>query len=134
MRTNPAFSIGQLVQVGLVGKGRIRDIVPGVVEVGGTERETWVYSVEPQDGGDFHTEIAQRDLTSVESPLQAKHREIAERIEHHAAEGRELATKAANSRTNGNEMEAELAAAVSQAHSLASIATTLGESSLGVEM
>ena len=90
----------------------------------------WVYTLEPKDGGDWIRCVKEPDLTAVDT---AKLRwELKDgQIEHHAKEARALADQASDTLSE-NSAEAGELAALSQAHSLACIATTVGESSVEI--
>jgi hypothetical protein len=139
MRSNPRFKIGELVQASkessrLQGRGKVRDIA---IELRLTEPNRWVYTVEPEEPGDFIDGLPEADLAPVETPADRR-RQREERIVHHAEEARQWAKAADDAASepdpeDGGRERAGCYAAVSQAHGLASIASVLAESSIGIE-
>jgi hypothetical protein len=150
MKTNPRFHIGERVEASREGtrlgerEARVREIVPS---------EFWTYTVEATDGSGTVQLLTESELAPVESERARLARERQERIEHHAELGRKWAEAADREEVDGGDAaiaaggpdsdpvsarrnaqeRAQRFAAISQAHSLAAVASTLAESAVAIE-
>lgn len=95
MNSNPRFKIGERVQSSvadspLKGEGKVRDIrIQHRIGKG----DRWIYTVEPEEPGDFIDGLGEADLAPVETPAtRARARQGT--IVHHAEEARRWADAA----------------------------------------